>query len=472
MWLWLRKVEWRPVATAGCALAVYGLTLAPDLTFANYGVDGGELITAAVTLGIPHPPGYPTYVLLGHLFSYLPLGTIAYRFNLFSAVAMALAAGFVTAVAGHEMVRDRENGRQSVATSKAAAKWVPPAAGLTFALMPLVWNQALITEVYALNALFLAAFLWALLSGRPAGQVGVLLGLSLTGHLTSYLMAPLALLILPAGAWPRLALGVVAGLAPLLALPLLAQSNSPFSWGEPTSLERWWWLVSGQLYHGNAGALPAAEVGVRLLRWSRQLVIQLSWIGVPLLLLSLSSQWQEKRRTDAVLWFVLLLYGALALTYNTADAAVFFLPGLLLLSILLISGLRRLGTAALLLPLAALALNFSQQSLRYEEDALRPQAEALLAAAPPAAILLTPGDETGFALAYFHYVERQRADIILVDDHLLAFEWYRRRLKNHYPELAGLEIDNVTRFEQMNARHRWFCRVSLAAGPGPDCFKE
>lgn len=456
-----------PLITAVFALAVYGLTLAPDLTFANFGADGGELITAAVTLGIPHPPGYPTYVFLGKLFSYLPLGTIAYRFNLFSAVSMALAAGFVAAIARHEMAPDREkHGR-----STAAVAIVPVAAGLTFAFMPQVWGQALIAEVYALNAFFLAAFLWALLTERPAGQVGVLLGLSLTTHLTSYLMVPLALLLLPMATWSRLALGIVAGLAPLLALPLLAQSNSPFIWGEPTNLERWWWLVSGQLYHANAGALPAAAVAPRLLHWSGQLLIQLSWFGALLLPVSLVSQWQEKRRYHAALWLVLLSYGVLALTYNTPDAAVFFLPGLLLLTVLLISALRRLGTPALLLPLAALALNFSQQSLK-QEAALRPQAEALLAAAPPAAIVLTPGDNTGFALLYFHHVEGQRADISLVDETLLAFDWYRRLLGHRYPELAALEIYDVAHFIEANARHRWVCQVSLAAGSDPNCFKD
>ncbi|HID51919.1 MAG TPA: DUF2723 domain-containing protein, partial [Anaerolineae bacterium] len=81
--------------TGGTALAVYWLTLAPDLTAAHWGGDGGELITAAVTLGVPHPPGYPTYVLLGKLFGFLPVGSVAYRFNLFSAVAVALAAAVV-----------------------------------------------------------------------------------------------------------------------------------------------------------------------------------------------------------------------------------------------------------------------------------------------------------------------------------------------------------------------------------------
>ena len=75
--------------SAALALTIYLLTLSPDLTWANFSSDGGELITAAATWGVPHPPGYPTYVLLGHLVNWLPLGTAVYRFNLFSALCVA-----------------------------------------------------------------------------------------------------------------------------------------------------------------------------------------------------------------------------------------------------------------------------------------------------------------------------------------------------------------------------------------------
>jgi hypothetical protein len=77
------------------ALVVYLLTLAPDLTWAHDGVDGGELITAVFTHSLPHPPGYPLYRLLTQPLLALPLGNVAYRFNLFSALTIALAAGLV-----------------------------------------------------------------------------------------------------------------------------------------------------------------------------------------------------------------------------------------------------------------------------------------------------------------------------------------------------------------------------------------
>ncbi|MCB0097459.1 MAG: DUF2723 domain-containing protein, partial [Caldilineaceae bacterium] len=52
------------LAVVGLAFALYVATMAPGLTWANQGADGGELIAAARTNGVPHPPGYPLYILL------------------------------------------------------------------------------------------------------------------------------------------------------------------------------------------------------------------------------------------------------------------------------------------------------------------------------------------------------------------------------------------------------------------------
>ena len=84
---------WLAVGVSIIAFLVYLATLAPGLTNANFGTDGGDLIAAARTLGVPHPSGYPTYTLLAWLFTQLPIGVIAYRVNLLSAVCAYVAIG-------------------------------------------------------------------------------------------------------------------------------------------------------------------------------------------------------------------------------------------------------------------------------------------------------------------------------------------------------------------------------------------
>src|SRR6266436_6326225 len=83
-----------PYLMAGCvslgALILYILTLAPTTQF----WDTSEYIAAAYTLGIPHPPGNPLFVLIAHVFGFLPfVAGYAARINLFAAVTSAVSAG-------------------------------------------------------------------------------------------------------------------------------------------------------------------------------------------------------------------------------------------------------------------------------------------------------------------------------------------------------------------------------------------
>src|SRR5215204_6964413 len=87
-------LDYRPsyLAAAIVSLAVfvlYVLTLAP--TTAMW--DTSEYITAAYTLGLPHPPGNPFFVLIGRVFSILPIApSVAMRINVLAAVCSALSA--------------------------------------------------------------------------------------------------------------------------------------------------------------------------------------------------------------------------------------------------------------------------------------------------------------------------------------------------------------------------------------------
>lgn len=87
----------------GVLVPLYWLTLAPHATWANLGSDSGELIAVAVVRGVPHPTGYPTYLLLLHLLELLPLPipstAPALRYGLLSVLsATATAIGIALAV--------------------------------------------------------------------------------------------------------------------------------------------------------------------------------------------------------------------------------------------------------------------------------------------------------------------------------------------------------------------------------------
>jgi hypothetical protein len=437
---------------------VYLLSLAPDLTSAHFGGDGGELIAASHTLGIPHPPGYPTYVILGKLFSLLPFGTIAARYNLFSATATAVAAGFVSWTAVQLSTPAEDTGRRKLSIAACIGS------GLSMALAPMVWSQSVIAEVYALNLAFLAIFLWLLLTDRSPFGIGFFLGLSITAHLTSTLMLPLAMTLVPRKSWTRLIIGLALGLLPFVILPILSKSGSPVIWGEPDSFRGWLWLVSAQLYRPNVLALPPNQWPQRLVLWGPFTLAQLALLVAPTVIFLQRERSKLLRRRAFGLLITSAVVGIYALTYATHDSIVFLLPVILLLSMAAALFLTRLGWVALAIP-AFMVILAARSGLAEPIPTIRIQMERILIDAPAESILLTPGDETIAALWYFHHVEARRPDVAIVDSNMFQFSWYRERLSISYPDLTHLEKDDMEGFISSNAARRPVCRVSLVA-PG------
>ncbi|NJN53802.1 MAG: DUF2723 domain-containing protein [Anaerolineae bacterium] len=351
-------------------------------------------------------------------------------------------------------------------------------------------GQALVSEVYALNLFCLALFLWALFTARPCWLVGFFLGLSITIHLTSLLMLPLAVVGCGWRQGRPLAVGLVVGLLPFLLLPLFAQSSSPVRWGEPNTWHGWWWLVSAQLYRPNLFAVTPALLLSRLREWAILLPNQFLWLGVFFAALGLAKfpipksdfqQVENGTRTNAdkrglpitahrspitdhrlpiTVVLTIALYLLYALGYNTPDAVLYTLPVLLLAAMFLGLGLRPLRQWALLLPLLLLLLNFRGQDLR-QGVRVRPSAESLLQTAPSDALLISSDSGTTFALWYFHHVEGQRPDVTVVDSNLFAFNWHRRHLAEQYPMLFVPMADDLPAFYEQNGVARPLCFAQL-----------
>ena len=123
------------------ALALYIRTLAPSLLWG----DSAEFQTLSYTLGMTHPSGYMTQIMLGKLFTYIPVGNIAYRVNLMSAFFGALAVALVYLIV-------RILGGRSIPGISAS---------MMLALTPFFWWRALIAESYA-PAAGMVATIWLL----------------------------------------------------------------------------------------------------------------------------------------------------------------------------------------------------------------------------------------------------------------------------------------------------------------------
>jgi tetratricopeptide (TPR) repeat protein len=237
--------EWLTgLACAAAALLVYLMTLAPTVA----GEDSGELAAAAYTMGIPHPPGYPTWTMLGKLFTLIPFGTVAWRVNLMSACFAAAAASLL----------------YLLCRKLRLPRWASASSALAFAFSRELWEQAVIAEVYTLNAFFFAACLLLLLAWhetrRPAPLLGfaLLFGLSLGAHNTMALLGPVFVgfaLTLDWAPWRRwrlyggcVMLAAVAVVLVHLYLPLRAAADPPVNWGDPRNWENFRDVVTRAQY--------------------------------------------------------------------------------------------------------------------------------------------------------------------------------------------------------------------------------
>lgn len=177
---------------------VYRLTLAPTFSF----WDCGEFIACSYILGIPHPPGSPLFILVGRVFSLLPIAAdICYRVNLISALSSAVAAlfGYLSIV---RMISFWYRGSEMTA-SKKMISYVGGVVGACFmAFGTTNWANAVEAEVYGLAMMLLTLMMWLTLKyfdvrETPRAQQLIIFVcyLAMIGvgiHLTTFLIMPIA----------------------------------------------------------------------------------------------------------------------------------------------------------------------------------------------------------------------------------------------------------------------------------------
>jgi hypothetical protein len=436
-------------------MAVYLAGMAPGLTWAHYGADGGDLITAAAIGGVPHPTGYPVYLVLARIFQFIPIGSLAYRTNLLSA-----CAAVASALLAYTLVLRSLNGSRW--------DWLAGlASALAFGLSPLLWSQALITEVYTLHVLFVALVLYVF-SHQPAESrawkrrdffLGLVLGLAIGSHVTSVFLMPVIfdsvagwhknrLHLRPGLIWRRLA-GLSMGLSVFFILPLHALTQPPVNWGNPVTLKGFWWLVSGSLYRSDVLIPGLPELVERLGAMS---VLLLQQFGLPGLIVGLTGLvvfFPRSHLYAGTLW-IAAAFMIFALVYPTHDSAVYILPACLSFALWIGLGLggladllsQRFCWPGWLLGSVLILFLFFQAGGRSKELDISRDLRAenfghmVIRQAPANAILFAMDDRVVFTLWYFHFALQERSDLAVVAADLLHFPWYQETLQSAYPDLS------------------------------------
>ncbi len=452
-------------------LYLYTCSHGPNITG-----DSPELIGASYSLGVPHPPGYPLYVLLGRLFTLLPVGSIAFRVNLSSVVYHSLALFFFFLVAF------------KVSGSRPAAAVATAALGIS----PLYWYHSLFAEVFPLNDLFAVVVLFTAIvvrdrwqEGRESGalRLAVLLaflcGLSLCNHHSMVLLFPtLAIfalypLLSSPKRWRYLSASAAAfllGLLPYIYLPISASSRPYINFQDPSSLSGLFRVITRQ-YYGTTRLWIGPEAYHRLdvfFHFTKTLGSQLGLFGTALGLFGMF-QLSRKRSSDFTPLFTGFLLTGLLFTLMAnvriiSSSQISTLRRFYLLPFIFfflftapavgavigwarekVSRLEpRLVTAnavsltvALLLALPFLLparMTSEEVSLRYDPLGQK-YIENLLASVEEGSVVILQGDVPIHLSEYYKTCHEETKKVYFLEEPFLIFDWYAKTVKEWYPEL-------------------------------------
>lgn len=474
----------RPDTTAlAVLLTVYAVTAARGVTF----WDAGEFLAAVHSLGIPHPPGTPLYVLVARVWADATSWAFGFTFavNLLSAAATA-AAGAIVARLFWRWLGD---------------PLAALAAGLAAGLGSTVWLNATETEVYALTLLHSVILIWVCAEGgarrdpRWLVLAAYLAGLGWALHLTALLSIPAALVLaVPAlrnARWLHAIAAVLAGAlgaTAVLFLLVRARHDPPLDQGDPASWSSLWEVLLRRQYDVAPLWPRRAPLWLQLgnvieyADWQYALGLHRepppSWSRTPFTvvyaILAVRGA-AAHRRADRASWRAWMVFLATAsvgvVVYLNLRAGPSFGAGVLPDGALhearerdyfftwafvawgawagsgCVAAARDIARHAasprlralaawLGLALAALPLALNYGAIREERRGgsrrARDAYRTILASIPPRGVFLAAGDNDTYPLWYAREVLGLRRDVTVVTVPLLPAPWYRRELARRH----------------------------------------
>jgi len=385
--------------------------------------DNPDAITAAATLGIAHPPGYPLFTILGHLFSKIPISSIPFRVNMMSALFSAATVFIVYLI-----------------ILKLTKRFWPALIGAS--ILAFSYNyflQSLYADFLSLNNLLVALEILVILIWREKQEkkylylFAFLFGLAFSHHQISFFLFPAFLyLILSTNkkvliSWelPKLIGFFILGLLPYLYLPIRAHENPTYVWGNATTLKGFFDMISRKDYARESFQFInffASRIfdWFKLLSW-RQFTI----LGFLAGLVGLA----EYRKKDKILFYFLLLSVILAgpvfaffadipnVQAEMAAMERFFIFSFMLFAIWIGLGvnlfLPKIGKAIpllLIFPVLLLLYHYPKVNRRHYYYAYD-LGKNILNSLPQNAVLYGGLDVPFFELTYLQNVEHFRPDV-------------------------------------------------------------
>jgi len=397
-------------------------------------------------MGVAHPSGYPTYTLLGKFATTMYSKNPARALNILSSFFASLSLTVLFFVA-----------RKIYQNNLFAAL---PSAFLAFS--SIFWSQAVITEVYSMNALFTALILlfaitW-LDSRKPKHMLLLFfsLGLSFSHHLLAFFLLPgIALLFFVNRSsllrTPKrfvLVCGIVflAGLLPYCYLPLSASQSPVFNWGDPQTIHSFFRHITGT---GEQMSVFSASAGTRnVFVFFSSLFFQFTPLGFFFILVGLRVLWLRQRAVANYLFLSGAAYLFVFFYWNIYDLHPYFTPSMLVFSLFIPAGIRVSASAfsillhgknnmtylfavlffSVLAPTLLLFSNFSVIDKSADYTAID-RATNIIDSVPPGSVVIAEEIDAQ-PLSYLQQVLGSRKDVLVISRDALGKEWYHTQLNS------------------------------------------
>ncbi len=441
-----------------------------------YGGDSGDLVTAAATFGVPHPPGFPLYTFLGWLLTRLPFFTPAWSVGLLSSLPHALTLVFVFFIV-HRLTKD------GIAALFSCAVLAGNYLFFLYSVTP---------EVFGLLDVFIVLLIYLLMGWGETGRTGylylaaVIFGFALGHH-------QLILFLVPAGAYfigkQRNALQkkknkpntvsfikllgfIILGLTPYLYVMIAAHGDSIINWDRPTSLPRLLHLILrldyGTFVTNNSYGVLLVNRMLQLVAYAKFILTDMTSVGIALVLCGLYWLYRNQRVIGYWLSFSLITIGPafffyagypLANNFTLGTYERFLLPSYVLLSIIVGFGLVQLQhivgrlcdrfttpahgrTIVYLVVIVFFAYPLTMLSITVwrfwgigQDRTADNLGVDILATTTPQSLILLNRDTPLFITQYVRYAALVRPDTIVLHISLLGMAPYLETIGRVFPEV-------------------------------------
>ncbi|MFA5133346.1 MAG: DUF2723 domain-containing protein [Patescibacteria group bacterium] len=430
--------------------AVIYIATAPSSVYTG---DSGEITTAVYSWGVAHPTGFPTYIILAKLFSYLlPWIEFAHRLNIFSALSAAATIGVIFLISQKLKI----NFLAGIVSAAILAF------GYTF------WMHAGTIQVYTFTALFFSLAIFFLLNFLEAKKksyfyfLAAICGIGAGTHLTFLLFIPFALLFVFIK--DKKALGVKKiiiffSIALFFAaaiysyIPLRAAQSPELNWGDPETTGSFISYITQQDYSEKIGTRSLESLGLMMRELGKIFNREITFVGLLLFLFGVVISYKERREWFfsglSVIFFNILL---LANYGNSEDIIIlyrYFLPSYIMVAIYISFALQKIffnkkyAPAVLVFPVVILLLNFNSLN-RQNYNLVKNTSNYILSSVPQQSILITSGDTLSGAVMYEQKVLGKRNDLVIIDDRLYTHPWYLESKKKELEAKGFIFKDNLS----------------------------